>query len=219
MENKNKSFLFVTAVTDEHLYQDLQNSIMKIVGDKQDVDFLPIYGAKSLTSAYNQAINKPHKYKVYVHQDVEILNPFFFKEVRAIFRNKTVGMIGVAGAKQLPNSCVWWEAKELFGQVEEDRGTRNVLKFAEPKEKYEEVQVIDGLIMITQYDVEWDERIDGFHFYDISHSLHIKEKGCEVVVPKQYSPWCLHKCGNDFDSTQYLKTRDKFKQLYKKHLT
>ena len=212
----DNGFLFVTAVNDEELYQQLQDSVLMANNDEFNVDFHPIYGAKSLTKAYNEAAFKPHKYKVYVHQDVEIINPNFFKDVKSIFRSKKVGMIGVAGAKKLPKSCVWWEAEQLFGQVVEDRGSRNLLKFAEPEEKYEKVQAIDGLIMITQYDVKWDEQIPGFHFYDISQSVRFQQEGYLVVVPKQEEVWCLHKCGNDFDSVSYLKTRDIFKNSYGK---
>ncbi len=58
---------------------------------------------------------------------------------------------------------------------------------------YEKVQAIDGLIMITQYDIEWREDLfKGWHFYDVSHSLEFQKAGYEVGVPKQISTWCLH---------------------------
>ena len=41
------------------------------------IQFMPIRNAKSMTSGYNQAISHPAKYKVYLHQDVFIINGAF----------------------------------------------------------------------------------------------------------------------------------------------
>ncbi|MGL4911649.1 MAG: glycosyltransferase, partial [Romboutsia sp.] len=68
-----------------------------------------------------------------------------------------------------------------------------ILVFDEIENDYQTVDAIDGLIMITQYDIKWREDIfDGWHFYDISQCFEFKKEGYKIVVPNQKKPWCIH---------------------------
>ena len=59
-----------------------------------------IYGAASMTAGYNQAMRESDaKYKVYLHQDVFLLNEHFIEDILQIFMDEQVGMIGVMAKK------------------------------------------------------------------------------------------------------------------------
>ena len=77
-----------------------------------------------------------------------------------------------------------------------------------------DVDAIDGMIMISQYDLLWREDVcDGWDFYDISQSLEYKRRGYRVVVPYQKEPWTLHDCG--FSKLgNYEKTRKRILEEY-----
>jgi hypothetical protein len=172
--NDNK-IAFITAVSDENQYAVCLNHLRKLVlPDGYIVEVIAIRGAKSLCSAYNEAMSMSDaKYKIYLHQDLFILNLHFLVEILNIFRrNLKIGLIGVAGCETLPLNGVWWEGTGLRGKVMEQRDVFSIIKFNECEQPYYVVNAIDGIIMITQYDIVWREDLfTGFHFYDVSQSL------------------------------------------------
>ncbi len=193
--NENK-ICFVIVVNHEDLYNNCKSFIKKLkVPTELEIEILPLKNVDSIAKSYNQAIESSDaKYKVYLHEDVLIVNKNFIYDILKIFNDETIGMIGVAGAKQLPVSGKWWESKTAFGEFYDAlSGQITLTKFKEVENDYEIVQSIDNLIMITQYDIRWrDDLFDGYYFYEASQSLEFKYKDYKVVVPKQPCVWCLH---------------------------
>ena len=188
------------------------------VPESYQIETLCIKDAKSITQAYNQAIHDSDaKYKVYMHQDVFIINKDFIKDILSIFQNHSdVGMIGVAGSKTIPPNGIWWESPHRYGQVYDSHtGKMLLLRFNDVENEYEKVKAVDGLLMITQYDIPWKEDIfDGWHFYDISQCFEFQRAGYDVVIPKQTTPWCIHDCGIVNIQNDYHKYRNIFLSSY-----
>lgn len=217
-----KKICFVIAVNNEILYSDCEFYIKNLeLPLGFEVEILPIRNASSICNAYNMAINASDaKYKVYLHQDVFIINKNFIYDMIKIFqKDKQIGIMGVCGAKNIPLNGIWWESLFKFGRVlESSTGKLKLLKFYEVLDDYEVVSAIDGLIIMTQYDLKWREDIfDGWHFYDISQCLEFKNSGFKVVVPKQTIPWCIHDCGI-VNVSDYEKYRNLFLLNYYKFL-
>ena len=76
------------------------------------------------------------------------------------------------------------------------------------------VEAIDGFIMITQYDIPWQEDIfTGWDFYDISQSFEFRKRNYDVIIPPSVHAWCFHDDGiMDLDS--YYNTRKIFMKEY-----
>lgn len=220
-----KKIAFVYCVNDQSLYEKSVSYINKIkVPDGYGIELIAVENASSMTSGYNKGMRQTDaKYKVYLHQDVFIQNQNFINDVLAIFQeNKKIGLIGVAGAKVIPTNGIWWEAKRRYGKVYDSHtGQLTLLAFYEVVADYESVQAIDGLIMVTQYDIPWREDIfNGWHFYDISQSVEFVKSGLEVVVPKQEEVWCVHDCGivnirNGYEHYRIKFLGEYFSYLYK----
>lgn len=218
---KEKTILVVVCVNNEELFTQCERQIKNVfVPPEYQVQILPIYNTTSMTSAYNQAISYPAKYKVYLHQDTFLIDRNIFINLISIFTsNENLGLIGVAGCQQMPENGIWWEGKKLAGQVIEYRRQNYQLLsfetgFDEPK-LFTPVQAIDGLFMATQYDLPWREDLfDGFHFYDVSQSFEFRKAGYLVGVFNQMRPWCLHYNGDEFDALAYEKYRQIFLQNY-----
>lgn len=186
---------FIVCTNNELLFNSIYQFILALnVPKGYDIEVLPIVGAKSMCSGYNQGMKASKgKYKIYIHQDLYIFNRNILQNILDIFENKDIGLIGVVGAKEIPASLVWWEAPTKIGKVYEHRDSIAELKFNEVNGKYEEVSLVDGLIIATQYDIPWREDIcDGWHFYDIAQCIEFLLRGKKVVVPNQETPWCLH---------------------------
>lgn len=222
--SEEKKICFIFCVNNENEYNKALEYINKLdVPDGYDIEIIPIRNAESMCSGYNSALKKTKaKYKVYLHQNVCILNKKFLFDVIDLFeKNAELGMLGVAGAAKLPKSGVWWKSREPYGKVLQNRrGKFSVLKWWEVKGEYKTVDAIDGLIMITQYDVAWREDVfKKWHFYDISQCMEFKKAGYKVGIPKQIDPWCEHDWSlPGQDKGNYEEERKLFLQEYGNYL-
>lgn len=163
-----------------------------------ELEILPIIGAESMTSAYNQGMGQlDAKYKVYLHQDVLIWNRHFIYDMLKIFENTKVGMIGVLGGNDIPDDGIVYRAWNMGMTYSCDTQDAGIKQGDNPEPgSFCEVEAIDGMLMATQYDVPWREDLfAGWDFYDISQSFEFRKRGYSVVVPYQKEPWCMHDCG------------------------
>ena len=168
-----------------------------IIPDGYTVDIITVSGASSMTSGYNEAMKTSSaKFKIYMHQDVFILNKFFLINILSIFNmEKTIGMIGMVGSVDLNKEAIMWGSDRVGRLI--SRTTINSHyhsdKFNSTPDSLQKVSVIDGLMIVTCYDIPWREDIfDGWDFYDLSQCMEFKRRGYSIVVPFQSSPWCLH---------------------------
>lgn len=73
------------------------------------------------------------------------------------------------------------------------------------------VNALDGLILMTQYDVSWREDLfDGWDFYDASQCLEFIRAGYKAAVVKQEQPWVIHDC-----SASKFKKYDNYQEKYR----
>lgn len=160
-------------------------------------DILSVEGAPSMTAGYQYAMtHSDAKYKVYLHQDVFIINPDFLFRILDVFQaDSQIGMLGLVGAIHLPESGIMWENDCRCGAcrsgliIEE-----NMTPYPKPVHgPWQEVEALDGLLLATQYDLPWREDIfTGWDFYDLSQSAEFRLAGYKVVVPHQDTPWVIH---------------------------
>ena len=184
------------------------------VPDGYQINVLTIEDAKSMAAGYNEGMYASDaKYKVYLHQDVLIINKDFIQDFLDVFgQDETIGMIGMVGAPRLPASGVMWEGPRKGAFYNWSVHEMEEIWMADDAQT--EVEVIDGFLMITQYDIPWREDLfDQWHFYDCSQSKEFARRGYKVVVPKLGKPWCIHDSG--FVSLMnYDKERLKFIKEY-----
>lgn len=162
-----------------------------IVPENMQVDILTVEDAKSLTSAYNEAMQYSRaKYKVYLHHDTFIINPHFIQDCVNLFReNPQIGMIGNVGVKEMPASGVMWDMDRYGMLYEQHIYETELLANAMPSDlAYLEVNAIDGFI----------------------------RRGYKVVVSNMKKPWCVHECGF-INLKNYDEEREKFVQEYLQH--
>ncbi|MCL4514681.1 MAG: glycosyltransferase family protein [Firmicutes bacterium] len=206
-----KKFCFISCVNDEVLYAECERHIDALhTPDGYKIEKVKITGAKGMAEAYQKAMQQSDaRYKVYLHQDTFILNKNLLHDVLQLFtRHPRIGMIGVVGATRLPSSGVWFNsALHSFGEARENRRggglnyllgkwnkqTDRLMRFRRVRGEYLPVVVIDGLIMITQYNIPWrTDLYGGFIYYEGPQCIEFIKQGYEVVVPRQKPTWCMH---------------------------
>lgn len=191
---------FILCTNDE---QQLQECLLYLsmlhVPEGYQTDVVTVTDALSMASGYNEAMRSSDaKYKVYLHQDTFIVEYFFLDYLLNIFRKDfKVGMVGIVGAEKLSKDGVMWHEQRCgnFYRLEEiaRSGFDNITHLKRGKK---EVEVVDGFLMATQYDLPWREDIfHGFDFYDVSQCMEFRRAGYKIVVPAQKDNWVIHSCG------------------------
>ena len=127
-------------------------------------------------------------------------------------------MFGVVGNESIAEDGGMWSdgTWRRTGEILVDRVyERDYSFFARAEGEFSEVITLDGLLMVTQYDIPWREDLfQGWDYYDASQSVEFWKAGYKVVVPYMDMPWCLHE--NDLlNMADYDKWRRVFVREYK----
>lgn len=200
MQDKHK-ICFIICANDE---LQLQECVMYLsllhIPEGYQTDLVVIKGAESMTAGYNEGMAASDaKYKIYLHQDTFIVEPLFLDKLIRLFRREPgIGMAGIIGAEHLSRDGVMWHEKRCgnFYRLDEliQDGFGNIIEHQ--KRGYREVEVIDGLLMATQYDLPWREDVfRGWDYYDVSQCVEFRRAGYKIVVPAQKENWVIHACG------------------------
>lgn len=192
-----------------------------VVPDGIQMEIKMVCGAASMAEGYHRAMKESDaRYKVYLHQDVFILNENFISDILHLFEDEQIGMIGVVGGIGLPENGItysaWncgrlktsdsYAAFEITGKIPEEEGGLVV-------------EAVDGCLMATQYDLPWREDLfDGWDFYDVSQAMEFRKAGYLVKLPKQEYSWCFHDSGNQ-NLVRYEQDRKIFVREYGTYLT
>lgn len=179
-----------------------------------------------MAAGYQQAMEASNaKYKIYLHQDVFVINSRLISNLLDIFQTDAkIGMIGLAGAAKLrQDKPAWWisEPSALFGtcytRLSENEMVRHYYgEVPGGLGAYVSVAAIDGLFMATQYDLPWRaDLFHGWHFYDISQSQEFINAGYKVVIPYQQEPWVIHDCGRKELGDNFYDSMNIFKDNYR----
>lgn len=210
-----RKIVFITCVNDEVEYAECRYYLERLqVPDGYTAEIMSIREAPSMTAGYHAAMkDSDAKYKVYLHQDVFIINSHFIEDMLTIFaRNEKIGMLGVIGKKEI-GYTLWDMLKGLdTGKVIYNHMIMS--RSQSEKEGYAEVMMADGLLLATQYDIPWREDIlDGWDFYDVSQCLEFHKAGYKVVIPYQEEVWCCHD-GVCLEMIHFFEQYKKFRQEY-----
>lgn len=189
-----KKIAFIICMNDEAAYAECKYYIDHLsVPEGYELDVLAITEAPSMTAGYNAGMQSTDaKYKVYMHQDVQIVNWNFIQDMLNVFEmDERIGLIGMIGTKHLDNdvkTAMNWDTGKILHNCSPSR-----LEYEMESSGYQEVEAVDGLLLATQFDVPWREDIfDGWDYYDISQCMEFLRRGKMVVVPYQAEPWVWH---------------------------
>ena len=204
---------FICCCNNDDEYDEMMAWINRLwIPEGMELETLKITEAVSMCSGYNEAMNASDaRFKVYLHQDVRIINPYFIFDCLDVFRRyPKAGMIGMMGAGNVPENGVMWKAARCGAVVHvEENGDGKEMTFHE-KVSYGKdfsAALTDGFIMVTRVDIPWREDIfTGWHFYDASQSMEFLKQGYEIIIPEQKQAWCMHDFGkirwDNYDETR-----------------
>lgn len=192
-----KKIAFIVCVNDKEEFAEAEYYLNRLLlPEGFEKDIITVEEAPSMTSGYNAAMESSDaKYKVYLHQDVFIINQRFVFDLLELFQSdEKIGAFGSIGCDNLPlhgRAVSAWNV----GQVYHNCVPSKMVRRQDEDKKPITVEALDGLVIATQYDVRWREDLfDGWDFYDVSQCFEMKRAGYKVVVPWQEQPWFYHDC-------------------------
>jgi glycosyltransferase involved in cell wall biosynthesis len=149
-----------------------------------------INNGESLTHAYNRGLKQAkNDIVVFCHDDLTLeTKQWGNKLIKQFSKNSEFGIIGVAGSKSLPTSGQWWEDRsKMYGRVQHTHeGNSWLSSYSEDLgQELEEVAVVDGVFFAvdkSKLKVEFNESVEGFHFYDVTFCFENHLKGVKVGV-------------------------------------
>lgn len=165
--------------------------LIKTSGLHKHVEVIEIINnGESLTKAYNRGL-KQAKYDIVVfcHDDLTIETKQWGNKLVKLFdKNPEYGIIGVAGGKNMPASGQWWENRsKMYGRVKHTHEGKSWLSAYSDDlgNELEEVVVVDGVWFAVdkkRLKKDFNENVEGFHFYDVTFAFENFLEGVKVGV-------------------------------------
>ena len=220
----DKRIAVISCVNDDRKYEECLLYLNQCsLPEGMELEFIPIYHAKSMTGGYQEGMNSSSaKYKIYIHQDLFLVEKDAIQVMLRIFQgHPEIGMIGFAGCGELPKTGIWYDTRNTYGVAAQATMPEALrpLVFRETKGEFQFVESIDGIFMMTQYDLAWREDVfQGWHFYDASQSMEFRKAGYRIVVPRNESVWCIHDSESRYDVDDHEHWRRLFVDTYRKLL-
>ena len=219
VEDRKDTIAFIICVNNELYFEECKYYIEHLeIPAGYDIDVIGIWEADSMCAAYNLGMRSSDaKYKVYMHQDVFIVNINLLEDILKIFEDKNVGMLGVVGTPNMPENGCMWNGPRVGRVYSSNVLTAKEFIASDMNERpYMEVEAVDGLFIATQYDIMWREDLfTGWDFYDVSQGEEFRRNGYKVVVPYMDKSWCIHDDGF-LNLSRYDEFRKIFLKEYKK---
>lgn len=149
-----------------------------------------INNGESLTKCYNRGLEQAENdIVVFCHDDIEMKNNGWAKKlVRHYEKNPEHGILGVAGTKSLSKTGRWWDDKRaMYGRVEHTHQGKSWLSkySADQGNRIEDTVIVDGVFFSVhkgRIEENFDESVEGFHFYDVDFCFRNYLKGVKVGV-------------------------------------
>lgn len=137
--------------------------------DPSDDEVVIVEGAESIAKAYNEGQRRATRpIRCYVHHDVQICDLRRLREELTHHTTPEVGVVGVVGSRTpvLP----WWDGDTLGSVFDVRIGHMDYGPGGQ-------CATLDGLLLATVHEVEWDESIPGWHGYDYDICRQMLERG------------------------------------------
>lgn len=208
--NEHK-FCFIICTNNDLLLEEAIHYINHIhIPEGYEIDILTITDADSMTKGYQEAMTASDaKYKIYMHQDVFILNKNILFDLLSIFQSDPkIGLIGMVGYDTVsPDGIMWHKKREGNLYQPHPQSVYPPLQqyqYSLSKDGFSYVALVDGFFMATSHDLPWNtELLTGWDFYDAFQSMHFLQHEYKIAVPRQTHPWCMHDDNKIVNLTSY----------------
>ena len=143
-------------------------------------------------ATFNSAMKEDDaKYKIYIDDKIKIFNKNILADLIDIFQSDAkIGAIGCSGAIQLSTNGSSHMSEKRFGRMFIGENQKQFNWGDDIAERFREVEILDGFLIATQYDVDWREDLFNENsFGDAAQCLELRRRGYKCVAVNQSEPW------------------------------
>lgn len=173
-------------------FDQLVKNIDETVGDDFEYEIIQIWNPNlmSITKAYNDGVKKS-KFQNYLflHEDLIFKTKNWGEKLLAHLNHSETGIVGLAGSSYVPIAPSSWTVSEKYNFaniLQGSKGNTDYIKTNSTKELRTKVFGVDGVFLaITRVNYEqilFDEKLLGFHGYDLDFTLRTSKKFQNYVV-------------------------------------
>lgn len=197
--------------------------LLKVCGNPKVEIIEYVNKGESLTKFYNKALEETkNDIVVFIHDDVFVeTKQIANKIVRMFEKNPEYGIIGVAGTKYMSETGRWWDSpKSMYGRVAHTHEGKTWLSEYSPDQnkRIEETVIVDGVFFAVHKNrikKNFDESVEGFHFYDVDFCFQNHMEGVKVGVTTEIR---INHMSIGMTNDQWELNRQKFAEKYKDNL-
>ena len=162
-------------------YLALEKNIAESIGIPYEIMKIDNPGIMGICEAYNRGAEKAqYDYLLFLHEDVLFETQDWGRILMNLLNTENIGCIGIAGADYIPEVPIgWWMIKNhCYSHITHaNLINQKVHKFTfSSNSGLKKVNLIDGVFIACPkknwLTIKFDERLKGYHAYDISFSLH-----------------------------------------------
>lgn len=144
----------------------------------------------SIFSAYNEGVSRSSgNVLCFMHDDILYNTHGWGAKVEKHFGDPSVGLIGVAGGKYLPNMpCTWFQSSsDRCVNIKQHIDDEERLDYLNPDgTERSEVVAVDGVWFCIRKElfekISFDESYGGFHMYDMDICMQVRNEGYKNYV-------------------------------------
>ena len=162
-------------------YLALEKNIAESIGIPYEIMKIDNPGIMGICEAYNRGAEKAqYDFLLFLHEDVLFETQDWGRILMNLLNTENIGCIGIAGADYIPEVPIgWWMIKNhCYSHITHaNLINQKVHKFTfSSNSGLKKVNFIDGVFIACPkknwLSIKFDERLKGYHAYDISFSLH-----------------------------------------------
>lgn len=164
--------------------------IRKTSGLKNQIEVIEIVNnGESLTKAYNRGLKQAtNNIVVFCHDDIIFNKNDWGRKLIKHFNTSDYGILGIAGTTNLHESGRWWtDSTKMVGIVKHAHNGKTIESKYSTNfgDKILDAVIVDGLFFAIHKDrikENFDETVEGFHFYEIDFCFRNKLAGVSIGV-------------------------------------
>ena len=203
---KEKKIAVLLRRTQEESYKRCLESLNAMMWPEgYEVEAFPLDAGRPYAEQANEVLAATDaKYKLYINDEMCLDHPQMVREMMAIFRDESIGMIGFLGSASLPVSGSVMDSPYKRGVVlmPSEEGFSE-LRFGDSMGEAADVRFLLPSLFATQLDLSWNESYEKQYYAVLAHCRAMEESGARIVVSSPVEPWCAYRRkGVSFDACE-----------------
>lgn len=200
----------ISYIVASHKKDVLERNLLSTLKKDDGDEILVIENASSIATAYNIGVRSAkNKIKCFIHHDILVVNTEKLRTSLIEHCTDEIGIVGVIGSKDA-SIVPWWDKSQCGNVIDTRLGLINFSK------GNEECALLDGLLLATSQNVEFDETYKGFHLYDHDICRQMLENGLKNFCLADGYSLVVHNTSGPTDTSRLVNWDENVKRYKEK---